>query len=128
MTEAEIRVATTLLDEEGRSWVEAVRTGRWILVSDCGVHGVFDSKKELLNSLEYYGAKHSETRKYNLGIKKINSENLMRFKEIAVCDVAPGELFDCYSELYAVFEAFSNGETSEEETLQKFKELGYDFH
>lgn len=125
MTEAEVRVAMALLDEEGKAWVYAVRPGRWILASDCGVHGVFDSKKELLDSLEYYGAKHSESRKYNLDIRKITDENLLRFKELAVCDVAPKELFDCYSELYQAFDAFSKGEASEEETLQKFKELGY---
>lgn len=125
LSEAEIRVATTLLDEEGRVWIEAVRVGRWILISDCGIHGVFNTKKELLDSLEYYGVKHSETRKYNLGVHKITSENLLRFKEIAVCDVAPEELFDCYSELYKVFEDFSNGKATEEETLQKFKDLGY---
>lgn len=75
MTEAEIRVAMALLDEEGAAWVDAVRLGRFALYCDCGIHGIFDSREELLASNEYDAAKHSEC-KHDLAISKITDKNI----------------------------------------------------
>ena len=117
-------MATALLDEAGTAWVNAIKLGRFTLYCNCGIHGVFDTREELLASNEYDSAKHSDC-KHDLAIRKITDKNIQFLKGIALCDVAPEALFDCYSELYQAFEAFANGKVSEEETLQKFKEIGY---
>lgn len=124
MTDAEIRVAMTLLDEDGRAWVEAVRLGRYALYCDCGIHGIFDTREELLGSNEYDSAKHSR-HKHDLAIRKITEENILFIKELALCDVVTEEFFNCYSDLYKVFNEFSDSKISEEEILKKLREMGY---
>ena len=121
MTETEIRVAMTLLDEEGKAWVDAVKLGRFALYCDCGIQGVFDTRDELLASNEFDAAKHS-SRGHSLVIRKITDGNILSIKEIALCDVVIEEFFDCYSELYKVFKEFSDGKITEEEILKRLKD------
>jgi len=151
MTESEIRLAMHLLDDEQKAWVNAVKIGRWYIGNDGGARGVFDKKSE---AISYVVGSRDQCRKYSKVtrlrsgcyevavldidedprekfyhtylLEKITLKNVLRVKEITICSVLPEEYFEPYSELYAASKAFSNGETSEEETLQKFKDLGYD--
>lgn len=150
MTESEIYLAIHLLDDEQRAWVSAVKISRWYIGSDGGALGVFDKKSD---AISYAVGSHDQHREYckvtrlragcyevsvldidedprekfyhTYLLEKITPKNILRFKEITICSVLPEEYFEPYSELYAAAKAFSDGEASEEETLQKFKDLGY---
>lgn len=150
MTDADIRIAMTLLDEEQKAWVNAVKLGRWCIGNNGGTLGVFDRKSD---AIDYAVVSHDQCRKcckvtrwrkgcYEVAVldidedprekfyhtyllEKITPKNILEFKEVAIVGVLPEEYFDPYCELYEAAKAFSDGKATEEETLQKFRGLGY---
>lgn len=150
MTESEIRLAMTLLDDEQRALVNAIKPGRWYIGNDRGTLGIFDRKSDAIDyavSSHNQSKKHCKVTRYRKGcyevsvldidedpeekfyhtyrLEKITPKNILEFKEISICGVLPEKYFEPYSELYAAAKAFSDGKASEEETLQKLKDLGY---
>lgn len=145
-----IRVGKQLLEDDEIAFIDEVRLGRWVMASDRGIYGVYDSKHQ---AIEDTISGHSQTRdnckvkRYRKGVyevevldidedpcekyyhgyilEKITPENLAEYRDMAFTGVAPDELFDVYSDLFKIFEKFEYGEITEEEILSQLKEIGY---
>lgn len=139
MTEAEIIRAMTLLEEDEQAQVEKIQLGKWIVVNDRGVLGVHPTKDE---SIREALAFHSQSRRhckvkrlragvYNLAIldidedpaehyyhdyllARIDSDNILRFQEIAVTEYLPDWYFSPYTREYQQFFMSSDDGSGEE--------------
>ena len=147
MTEAEMRVALRLVDEEHRAWLDQVREGRWILVNERGVYCVADKKADAIDyALTSRGQarENCKVKRYGKGVyevsvldidedpaekffrtyalERITADNIREYKEIVLCGLLPEEYFDCYSWLYSVMHAFVDGHLTEEQVLERLKQ------
>ena len=150
MTDAEMRVALQLVDEEHKAWLDQVREGRWILANERGVYCVSDKKAVAIEyALTSRGQKRENCKVkrngkgvYELSVldidedpaekfyhtyvlERITAENIREYKEIVLCGILPDEYFDCYSVLYSVMRAFTDGKLTEEQVVQRLKDLEY---
>lgn len=128
MTESEITRAMTLLEEEEQAEVEKVQLGKWIVVSENGVLTVQSSKAAAIREALSH---HSQIRQhckikrlragtYDLAIldidedpaerfyhryflTRIDEENILRFRELAVVPYLPEWYFSPYSPEYHQF-------------------------
>ena len=128
MTEAEITRAMALLEEEGQAEVEKVQLGKWIVVSENGVLTVQSSKataiREALShhsqSRQHCKIKRLRAGAYDLAIldidedpaerfyhqyflTRIDEENILRFRGLAMVPYLPEWYFIPYSLEYRQF-------------------------
>ena len=124
MTEQEIKRAMTLLDEFELSKMAEIRVGRWAVVNERGVYGIYDTKREaILDRLNCMGQdqKHSKVKRYGKGLYElaildpyedlervyhrydvylITPANLLQTQEISIIPLLPEWYCDVYSEEY----------------------------
>ena len=136
MAEPDIARATTLLEAEEVFELEKLQLGRWVIASERGLYGVYNTKNE---AIETALSNHCQLRKfakvtrhrkgvYSLSIldcdedpaehfyheftlERITAENILHFKELFLSGVLPDWFFDPYSAEYKEYNArTTNGE------------------
>lgn len=125
MTDAEIKRASTLIEDEDLAAFEQIKLGLWAVVSERGLYGVYDKKAVAIDTVL---SEHSQSRNFckikrcNKGIydlsildcdesptehfyhdfrlERITSNNISWIRELALTALLPAWFFDPYSEEY----------------------------
>lgn len=125
MTDSEIKRAAEILEGEDRAEFAQIQMGRWAIVSERGLYGVYDKKAIAIDTVL---SEHSQSRRfckikrcskgvYDLSIldcdevptehfyhdfrlERITADNISWIRELALTALLPAWFFDPYSEEY----------------------------
>lgn len=128
MCEAEFERAMTLLGEAEQAQVLKIRSGKWIVVSERGVLCVAESKAAAIQetlSRHCQSRSRSKVKRLRAGIyqisipdideaptehykhtyrlARVNSDNMLRFREISITEYLPDWYFSPYTQEYQQF-------------------------
>lgn len=125
MTDSEIKRAAKILENEDRAEFAQIQMGRWAIVSERGLYGVYDKKaiaidtvlSEHSQSRRFYKIKRCSKGVYEFSIldcdeaptehfyhdfrlERITADNISWIRELALTALLPAWFFDPYSEEY----------------------------
>lgn len=128
MTEVEMNRALSLLDDNDKNEVAKVKCGLWAIVNEDGILGVYRTKAEGIDDAlarHCQEKKHCKVKRLREGVydirildvdedpsehyyhtyalERINADNILRYRELAVSARLPDWYFNPYSDEYRRF-------------------------